>query len=185
MRRLVVACMEVCAFSMCAVVYLHSAPSPVQPPRPQGNETAQGNPPVHHKLSRDVKAHILDREFSIEKKVDRLPDSLKSAFARLAQEREFKMANPGENYQESDLIDVPGSPWRRLLFGGISNDRYFIHYEKGGRGHSYYVAIFDVKSGGKVSFLWGGPGFRAAQDLAQLRTLVSAGAFSEDRAYYW
>lgn len=185
MRRLTVAFIEICAVSLCTIAYLHSAVRPVEPTPLQGKETTKSNSPAFHKLSRAEKVRILDRDFSIEKKVDRLPDNLKSAFARLAGEREFIMANPGEKYQETDVISEPGLPWRRLLFAGISTDRYFIQYEKGGWGHSYYVAIFDANSGGKVSFVWGGSGFRAAQDLAQLRAMVSAGAFADDRAYPW
>lgn len=185
MRRLIVGFMAVCFVGSCAIAYLHAASRPVEPLPLQGKESTRGNAPVFHKLSHGEKAHILDRDFSIVKKVDRLPDALKSAFAQLASESDFKMANPGEKYQETDFISEPGLPWRRLLFAGISNDRYFIHYEKGGMGHSFYVAIFNVSPAGKVSFLWGGPGFRAARDLPQLRTLVSVGVFCDDRVYYF
>jgi hypothetical protein len=163
----------------------HSALRPIQSPPPLDEQPSGSYVPVFHTLSPAEKAHILDREFSIEKGVDRLPDSLKSAFARLAGEPDFKMANPGEKYQETDVISEQGLPFRRLLFAGISNDRYFIHYEQGGIGHSYHVAVFGVDPGGKVRFLWGGPGFRAAKDLEQLRTMISAGTFADDRAYYW
>jgi mono/diheme cytochrome c family protein len=140
--------------------------------------------PPHHRISVAEKAHILDGDFSIEINAGRLPANLKSAFAQLAGERYFNMANPGEKFQVTDVIDEPGLPWRRLFFAGISNDKYFIHYEKGGIAHSSHLAVFAVNSDGKVSFLWGGPG-PAAKDLAQLQTMLAAGKFADDLPYYF
>jgi mono/diheme cytochrome c family protein len=143
--------------------------------RRPSNSAANYVPP-HHRISVG--------DFSIEKNVGRLPANLKSAFAQLAGERYFNMANPGEKFQVTDVIDEPGLPWRRLFFAGISNDKYFIHYEKGGIAHSSHLAVFAVNSDGKVSFLWGGPG-PAAKDLAQLRTMLAAGKFADDLPYYF
>ena len=156
---------------------------PSQPTPPPSEEPQKNDSTVIHKLSADEKAHILDKEFTVEKKVDRLPDSLKAAFARLTKERDFKMANPGEQYQATDYISEPGLPWRRLIFAGVSKDRYFIHYEKGGIAHTSYLAVFDASADGKVGFLWGGPGPRAA-DLTELRSFVSTKAFA-DSGNYW
>jgi Tol biopolymer transport system component len=173
------------------VAYVISLKLPPEPAaRPAQSLSSREEPqkndsPAHHKLSAAEKAHILDGEFTIEKQVDRLPDSLKSAFEVLAKQNGFAMANPGEKYQETDVISELGLPSRRLIFAGISKDRYFIHYEKGGIFHSYHLAVFDVSPTGKVTFHWGGAGGPAANDLAQLRKMVSAGAFADDLAYYW
>lgn len=172
------------------VAYVMSLKRPANPDARPGQPTpspskgqVKSDPPVIRRLSAAEKAHILDGEFTIEYKVDRLPDSLKSAFSSLAKEHEFKMANPGEKYQETDYVSERELPWRRLIFSGISKGRYFIHYEKGGIAHTFYLAIFDVNSEGKVSFLWGGPGARA-KGLTQLRSLVSTKAFG-DNSNYW
>jgi mono/diheme cytochrome c family protein len=148
------------------------------------SKAAASYSPPFHRIPRAEKAHILDGDFSIEKSVTRLPDSLKSAFARLAGARYFNMANPGEKFQVTDVVDEPGLAWRRLIFAGISKDRYFTHYEKGGIAHSSHIAIFSVDSERKVNFLWGGPG-PAANDLAQLRTMLAAGKFADDLPYYF
>jgi mono/diheme cytochrome c family protein len=152
------------------VAYVLSLKRPANPP--------ESSTTVLHKLSEAEKTHTLDRDFSIEKEVSRLPDGLKSAFVSLAKMPDFKMANPGEKFQATDVIEA-GLPDRRLIFAGISKDRYFIHYEKGGVYHAFYEVVFDVSPDGKVSFLWGGSGTRAAKDLAELRTLISSKAFSD------
>jgi hypothetical protein len=140
--------------------------------------------PIFHTFTPTQKAHVLDGDFLIVKSVDRLPDGLKAAFCRLAGLREFNMANPGEKYQEADVIVEPGLPFQRLLFAGISSDKYFLHYETGGIGHSYHVAVFSVDSERNVKFLWGGPG-KLAKDLNQLRATVAAGDYKDDQAYSW
>jgi mono/diheme cytochrome c family protein len=164
------------------VAYVLSLKRPANPdaraaqPSPAPHEEPQENPPpAHHKLSATEKAHLLDGDFTLEYKVERLPDSLKSAFARLAKQPEFKMANPGEKFEATDYISDPGLPNRRLIFAGVSKNRYFIHYEHGGIGYHCDVVVFDVNPEGKVSFL--GVGSGRAKDLAQLRAFVSSNAF--------
>jgi mono/diheme cytochrome c family protein len=158
------------------VAYVLSLKRPANPP--------QNSAPVPHKLSAAEKVHILDGEFTIEKTVDHFPDSLKSAFAHLAKEADFKMANPGEKFEATDALSSgPALPRRRLIFAGISKNRYFIHYEHGGIGYHCDVVVFDVDPGGKVSFLGGGSG-EPAKDLAQLRTLVSSKSFGTSSNYW-
>ncbi len=157
------------------VAYVVSLKRSADPPK--------SDSPAVHTLSAAEKAHVLDGEFTIEKNVNRLPDSLKSAFAHLAKEADFKMANPGEKFQATDAISEPGLRWRRLIFAGTSKDRFFIHYEKGGIALTVHTAVFDVSPEGRVSFLCGGPGVRA-KDLAELRTFVSSKAFA-DGSNYW
>jgi mono/diheme cytochrome c family protein len=148
---------------------------PAQPSPAPHEEPQKSPPPSHHKLSATEKAHLLDGDFAIEYKVERLPGSLKSAFARLAKQPEFKMANPGEKFEATDNISDPALPTRRLIFAGISKNRYFIHYGHGGIGYHCDVVVFDVNPEGIVSFLGAGSG--RAKDLAQLRALVSSNAF--------
>lgn len=100
--------------------------------------------PPFRTLSLSQRAHILDGQFTIQKDVNQLPTGLKVQFARLAGEKDFKMANPGEEYQSTDVIMRPGLPRRRLLFAGMSNDKIFIFYEEGGYSHSSHVAVFDL-----------------------------------------
>ncbi len=164
------------------VAYVLSLKRPANPdarpsqPSPAPHEEPQKSPPPsHHKLSATEKAHLLDGDFTIEYKVERLPGSLKSAFARLAKQPEFKMANPGEKFEATDDISDPGLPNRRLIFAGVSKNRYFIHYEHGGIGYHCDVVVFDVNPEGEVSFLGAGSG--RAKDLGQLRALVSSNSF--------
>ena len=185
MRGLIIALSTICAVCLCVALYFRFALRPIPPLSSVREEPPKTYWPLFHTLSSAQKAHILDGDFSVERNVDSLPYGLKSAFSSLAGEHDFKMANPGDKYQATDVVVEPALPFRRLVFAGISTDKCFIHYEAGGIGHSYHIAVFGVDSEGKAKFLWGGPGPRAAKDLEQLRTMVAGGAFADDRAYYW
>ena len=184
-RWLVLVFITICVAGVGVGLYLRSTLRPIPPLLDVTENQRDFYWPIFHTYSPTQKAHVLDGKLLIVKSVDRLPDDLKSAFSRLAGMRDFAMANPGEKYQETDVIVEKALPFERLLFAGISNDKCFIHYEEGGIGHSYHVVVFAVDSQGKVKFLWGGPGTRGAKDLKQLRTMVAAGVFKDDQAYSW
>jgi len=117
--------------------------------------------------------------------MDAMPPRLKEAFEMITGVRQFEMANPGEKYQVTDVITERGLPRRRLLFAGVSDNKWFIQYERGGLGHSYFVVVFSVEPRGAVRFFWGGAGFQGAKDLDDLRKKIAAGRFADDRLYYW
>jgi len=50
-------------------------------------------------------------------------------------------AEPGEDFQVTDVISKRRLPWRRLIFGGRSPSVTFIYYEKGGRGLSRHLFV--------------------------------------------
>lgn len=115
--------------------------------------------------------HILDGEFTIITKVEELSVQMKSAFAALTRESKFEMADPGHDFQITDVIEK-GLPRRRLIFAGISRGQFFLHYEKGGRGHAYYLVVFSNGSP-ETSLIWSGILPKPAADLAKLQVIVS------------
>jgi hypothetical protein len=142
----------------------------------------------HVVLSPEEKRHVLDGDFAIKRTVAEIPATVQSALARLFVEPDFQMANPGEKYQATDVIESgPPLPWRRLVFAGVSKDRCFVHYERGGWGHSYYVAVFQLPRGNETSArpIWAGAGTTQAGDLDALRAAVTSGRFADDKEYYW
>jgi hypothetical protein len=184
-RWLIVVLTAICVAGVCVGMYIRALRRPIPTLIETAGKPRQSYFPIFHTFSPAQKAHILVGDFLIVKKVDRLPEDLKSAFCRLAGMDKFEMADPSEKYQVTDVIVEKGLPFQRLLFAGISSGKYFIHYETGGIGHSYHVAVFSVDPERKVTFVWGGPGGQGAKDLRQLRTMVAAGVYKDDQAYYW
>jgi len=144
-----------------------------EPPRPHGN------------LSAEAKLHVLDGDFTLVRSTSGLPAAIKSAFAAITREEQFELANPGQNYQMTDVIEEAGLPIRRLKFAGNYQNRWFLEYEHGGIGLSYAVIVLDVRPDGSVDFVWGGTGFRSATDLTDLRRGIASGEFRDDLKFYW
>jgi hypothetical protein len=143
------------------------------------------NLPFHGTISPQEKKHILDGPCSVITSVASIPKSLKDGFVRVTEEREFALADPDKEYQESDEITTPGLPFRRLVFAGSCGDRWFVHYEHGGIGLSYKVLIFRTDANGALRFLWGGSGCDRAKSLDNLRVLIASGKCADDLDYYW
>jgi hypothetical protein len=123
--------------------------------------------------SESAAERILDGDFDIIKRTDQLPMEIKTAFATLTKQSTFEMADPGHNFQATDVVTTRGLPWRRLIFAGISPQKAFIHYEKGGRGLATYVVVF-ATGPGEAKFLWGGSLPNTSATLTQLRVRIFA-----------
>jgi hypothetical protein len=146
---------------------------------------AEYTPKQFHKvLSTQEKKHVLDGQFTTVRSTQKMPQSLKLAFAAATGQRQFALANPGQKYQVTDVILEPGLPFRRLMFAGESGKDWFIHYEHGGIGHNYAVLVFR-EGEGRVQLRWGGAGSEGARDLDDLRKKIAAGDFRDDAVYYW
>jgi hypothetical protein len=88
------------------------------------------------------------------------------------------MANPGKDFRVGDIILDSTVPSKRLIFAGILGDRCFVHYEQGGIGHSYVVALFKVSSKDSIKPIWRGYCRDAATSLEDLRLWVGDGRCS-------
>jgi hypothetical protein len=139
----------------------------------------------HKPLSAAEKERILDSPFAEVTKTEAMPANVKQAFAKITGEPSFALANPGQKYQVTDVVVERGLPRRRLVFAGVRGDEWFVHYELGGRGHSYCVLLFKVNPQGRMQFVWGGVGSHGARNLDQLREMVTSGQFSDEMQNYW
>jgi len=141
---------------------------------------------LRHQLSAAEKEHILDSQFKVVSTTKGMPTNIKQAFADITREPSFSLANPGQKYQVTDVVIDRKLPFRWLVFAGVKDDNWLVHYERGGRGHGYYLLVFRVDPHGDAHFVWGGSGSNGAKDLEQVRKMVAAGQFSDsDEANYW
>ena len=136
-----------------------------------------------HQLSPDERQHILDGQFKVISTTDGIPPNIRKAFCEITRQQSFEMANPGQNYQVGDVIFDRSLPRRRLVFAGASDNKWFIHYERGGRGITQFVAVFKVDSSDGAQLLWGGAGANRAGSLEQLRKMLAGGQFSDTDNY--
>jgi hypothetical protein len=120
---------------------------------------------------------FLQGSFSSIKNMQDLPPSVLRAFTEQSGSR-LVMADPGKDFRATDVIYDSTVPSKRLIFAGVSGDKCFVHYEQGGIGLSYVLALFNVTSKDRMKPIWQGYCGRRATDLEDLRSLLAGGSCS-------
>src|SRR5262245_9329299 len=66
-----------------------------------------------------------------------------------------KLADPGQNWNATDVVTDPTLPWKRLIWAVVGGDYYVVHYERGGIAHSFHVLVAKLsKSDAKPKMVW-------------------------------
>jgi hypothetical protein len=103
-----------------------------------------------------------------------LPPSVQGVFTEKGGHRRT-MADPNEDFQATDVISMPGMPRKRLILGGVSGDKCFVHFEAGGIAHSYEVALFRRFQANAIEPIWAGY-CGEGKYLTDLRNQIGQGA---------
>ncbi len=100
---------------------------------------------------------------------------MKAAFAALVHQPAFEMAELDEPFQVGDTI-MPGRRLlaRRLVFAAFDDTVCFVHYERGGIAHLYYVVAFGLEKGKDPVFRSGARMDAKLENLPALREAVAA-----------
>jgi hypothetical protein len=70
-----------------------------------------------------------------------------------------RLADPGEKWQATDVIETPHLPRKRLIWAETDGVHYVVHYEMGGIGHSFHVMVATLIHGEtKPKDVWFGAG---------------------------
>lgn len=120
------------------------------------------------------KQAFLTEDFQIVTDVKKLPGSVLQEFTEHGSSR-LLIANPNESFLVGDVILDPNLPRKRLIFAGVGDRKYFVHYEQGGRGHSYVVELFGMASDEEMKPLWKGYCRAPATSVQDLLQCVSGG----------
>ena len=69
------------------------------------------------------------------------------------------LAESGQKWEATDVITDGSLPRKRLIWAAVSGVHYVIHYERGGRGHSFHVLVATLAKGEtKPKVVWRGVG---------------------------
>jgi hypothetical protein len=113
--------------------------------------------------------HFLEGDYELIAKVESLPRPVLAAFTERGGSRPL-IANPGKKFEATDYILDASVPRKRLIFAGISDNRCFVHYERGGRSRQYILAFFVVRSAESLEPLWRGSCDGPAANIGDLRS---------------
>ncbi len=109
--------------------------------------------------------------------------TLPPAILALCADDNGRLAEPGQKWEATDVIRDPSLPRKRLIWAAVAGEYYVVHYERGGRGHSFHVLIATLAKGEqKPKLVWRGVGERLKDYAAFLRALRT-GKLDDSREY--
>jgi len=79
---------------------------------------------------------------------------LPASIVVLCADHKGRLADPGQNWQVTDIIIDESFADRRLIWAAVNGEFYVVHYEAGGRGHSYHILLAKFKEGDSAKLLW-------------------------------
>jgi hypothetical protein len=87
------------------------------------------------------------------------------------------IAEPGAEFQATDVIVKPGLPTRRLVAAGCSTDHCLVYYERGGIAHTWQVVLFHWTPA-ETRFEWGASAPGNLRTIDGVRNAVLSGAIN-------
>ena len=97
----------------------------------------------------------------------------------------FRLANPGEEFQVTDVVTDSRLLDRRLIWGAFISRYLVLHYEKGGIGHSYHLVVLSKDNRGDFTLLWNASSirFRSYDDFRTALARRAGHAIDDSRDY--
>jgi hypothetical protein len=71
-----------------------------------------------------------------------------------------KLAEPGQNWNATDVITDPTLPGERLIWAAVGGEYYVVHYERGGIDHRFHILVMKLTKNDAKKVIWravGGP----------------------------
>jgi hypothetical protein len=130
-----------------------------------------GSPPA---LSSALRAHLKSEQFAIVTSVRGLPLGVREALQTLFGSPSLDIAEPGSEFQATDVMVSPRLPSRRLVKAGCSADHCLVYYERGGFTHNWYVTLFHWTPAA-TRFEWGGAAPGGFATIGEVRNAVLSG----------
>ena len=90
-----------------------------------------------------LRAHVQDEPFAIVTSVRGLPLGVRDALQTMFGTASLDIAEPGAEFQRTDVVATRKLPTRRLVAAGCSPDHHcLVYYERGGLAHTWHMALF-------------------------------------------
>jgi hypothetical protein len=125
-------------------------------------------------LSGTLRAHLKDERFQIVTSVRGLPLGVREELQTLFGSSSLDIAEPGAEFQATDVVVNPKLPTRRLVAAGCSTDHCVVYYERGGIAHTWYATLFHWTPGA-TRLEFGGPAPRGLATIADIRNAILSG----------
>ena len=134
---------------------------------------SQAAPPVT--LSAALRDHVKDDRFGIVTSIRGLPLGVRDELQTLFGTQTLDIAEPGAEFQVTDVIADPKLPIRRLVAAGCTIEYCLVYYERGGRAHTWLVALFHWTPQA-TRLEWGGTAPSGLRTIDDVRKALLSGA---------
>ena len=125
-------------------------------------------------LSTALRGHLKDERFQVVTSVRGLPLGVREALQALFGTASLDIAEPGAEFQATDVVVNPRLPRRRMVAAGCSTDHCLVYYERGGIARMRYVTLFRWTPA-ETRFQWGGAAPGGLATIADVRNAVLSG----------
>lgn len=126
-------------------------------------------------LSGTLRDHVKDERFQIVTSIRGLPLGVRGALQTLFGSQTLDIAEPGGEFQDTDVIGAPKRPLRRLAAAGCSIDHCLVYYERAGSSHTWLAALFHWTPA-ETRFEWGGHARGGLATIDDVRNAALSGA---------
>ena len=126
-------------------------------------------------LSGALRAHVQGERFGIVTSIRGLPLGVRDGLQTLFGSPKLDIAEPGAEFQVTDVVVNPKLPIRRLVAAGCSTDHCLVYYERGGIAHTFHVALLHWTPAA-TRFEWGGTAPGGLTTIDEVRNAVLSGA---------
>jgi len=130
-----------------------------------------------------LQVHIKEEQFQIVTSIRGLPLGVRDGLQTLFGSQALDIAEPGREFQVTDVIVKPNLPIRRLVAAGCSTDHCLVYYERGGIAHTWQVALFHWTPAA-TRFESGGIAPRGLASIDDLRNALLSGAIKGPNKYW-
>jgi hypothetical protein len=143
-----------------------------------GNQAA---PPAA--LSAALQDQVKNGRFGIVTSVRGLPLGVRDQLQTLFGSRTLDIAEPGAEYQATDVIVKPELPIRRMVAAGCTIEYCLLYYERGGIAHTWHVMLFHWTPAA-TRFEWGGTAPGGLKTIDEVRKVILSGGI-KGPAGFW
>jgi hypothetical protein len=125
-------------------------------------------------LPETLRAHFKNERLQIVTSIRGLPLGVRDELQTLFDSQTLEIAEPGAEFQVTDVVRTPKLPIRRLVAAGCSADHCLVYYERGGIAHTWHVALFHWTPQA-TRFEWGGTAPNNLATVDDVRSMVLSG----------
>jgi hypothetical protein len=122
-----------------------------------------------------LRAHVQNERFDIVTSIRGLPLGVRAELRTLFGNATLDIAEPGAEFQVTDVIVTPRLPIRRLAGAWCSTDHCLVYYERGGIAHTWHAALFHWTPAA-TTLEGGGTAPPGLATIDQVRTAILTGA---------